>query len=165
MGGMAAATATAQDTAPDGRFVAKLSNRWRRSRDYTLEVFRRRPDEHLHFRPSEDVWTFAQQLTHIADASFLMAGPLRGEEREYVGAPRDLGAAELLPHLETSFEYVLAALEPLRDSEVDDLPDFMGTSVPRWELVYRILDHVAHHRGQAVVYLRLKGIQPPPYPG
>ena len=25
--------------------------------------------------------------------------------------------------------------------------------------------HTAHHRGQAVVYLRLKGITPPDYPG
>jgi uncharacterized damage-inducible protein DinB len=33
------------------------------------------------------------------------------------------------------------------------------------DLCYRLLDHVAHHRGQAIVYLRLKGITPPDYPG
>ena len=123
------------------------------------------PEEHLHFRPTEDVWTFSQQLTHIADGNLLMAAPLRGEEPVFVGAPRDLEVAELLPHLEASFEYVLATLELLQDREMDDLVEFMGNSVPRWELTYRILDHVAHHRGQVLVYLRLKGIQPPTYPG
>lgn len=123
------------------------------------------PEKHLHFRPTEEVWTFAQQITHIADGNLLMAAPLRGDKREFVGAPRDLDAAALAPHLETSFKYVLEAFEALRDDGMDEAVEFMGSSEPRWELTYRILDHVAHHRGQALVYLRLKGIQPPPYPG
>ena len=123
------------------------------------------PAELLHFRPTEDVWTFAQQLTHIANGNFLVAAPLRGEQREPAGAPRDLNGAELLPHLEHSFAYVQVAFERLRDSEMDDVVEFMGTTQPKWELTYRILDHVSHHRGQVLVYLRLKGIEPPPYAG
>ena len=33
------------------------------------------------------------------------------------------------------------------------------------ELFYLTRDHVTHHRGQMVVYLRLKGLEPPQYVG
>ena len=139
--------------------------RWDRSRDYTLAVLLRMPPEHFHFRPTPDVWTFAQQLTHVADANLLMAAPFWDEQREYVGAPRDLERAPLIAHLEDSFAYVGAALGTLWDDQVDDSVEFMGACVPTWELLYRILDHVTHHRGQTVVYLHLKSIDPPAYPG
>ncbi|MFA9454721.1 MAG: DinB family protein [Candidatus Aminicenantaceae bacterium] len=32
-----------------------------------------------------------------------------------------------------------------------------------WKLVLFCVDHITHHRGQTVVYLRLNGIKPPQY--
>ena len=36
-------------------------------------------------------------------------------------------------------------------------------TVSKFELFWGGFTHAAHHRGQAEVYLRLKGITPPPY--
>ena len=32
-----------------------------------------------------------------------------------------------------------------------------------WKVILFCADHISHHRGQAVVYLRLNGIKPPQY--
>ena len=164
--GILAGAACADSPAtPADAFFANILNRWKRSRDYALDVLRRMPEEHLHFQPTGDIWTFSQQLTHIGDGNILMAAPLRGEDRPYVGDPRDLEGAELRPHLESSFRYVEEAFRQAQQADMAATVLFMGTPEPRSELAYRILDHVAHHRGQALIYLRLKGIEPPSYPG
>ena len=164
IGSLATVPCLGQTACASGRFIGKLEVRWDRSRDYTFAVLRRMPPQHFHFRPTPDVWTFAQQLTHIADANLMMAAPFWGEQREYVGAARDLERGPLVAHLEDSFAYVRGAFGSLWDDQVDDSVEFMGACVPKSELLYRILDHVTHHRGQTVVYLRLQGIDPPAYP-
>jgi uncharacterized damage-inducible protein DinB len=45
---------------------------------------------------------------------------------------------------------------------LDRLKTKMGELSRYWAL-HLILDHATHHRGQAVVYLRLNGIKPPEY--
>jgi len=77
-------------------FGQGLKARWSASKQYSLEMLAKMPDEHLHFRPTPDVWTFSQQLTHLADANLLMSAPLRGDKAVYVGDPQQLerGALE-----------------------------------------------------------------------
>ena len=36
-------------------------------------------------------------------------------------------------------------------------------AIAKWKLILFGMDHVTHHRGQMVVYLRLNGIKPPQY--
>jgi uncharacterized damage-inducible protein DinB len=38
--------------------------------------------------------------------------------------------------------------------------DFAGDTIPVWRLFYAMENHIIHHRGQCVVYLRLKGVVP-----
>ena len=149
-------------------FAKGLQARWSASRDYTLAVLDKMPDEHFGFRPMPEEWTFSQQLTHIADGNLLIAAPLRGDKPVYVVAPpRQLAHTELKQHLEHSFGYVAEAFQRLpNDGAVEQRVDFLGgEKMLKRDLCYRLLDHVTHHRGQAIVYLRLKGIMPPEYPG
>src|ERR1700736_4655506 len=149
-------------------FAKGLLSRWSTSRDYTLAMLDKMPDEHLGFRPTPEQWTFSQQLTHIADGSLLIAAPLNGDKPVYTGAPpRQLARAELKKHLEHSYDYVTEAFRRIPNDAAGEQPiEFLGgEKMLKRDLCYRLLDHVAHHRGQAVVYLRLKGITPPEYPG
>jgi uncharacterized damage-inducible protein DinB len=126
------------------------------------------PDEHFGFRPTPEEWTFSRQLAHIADGSLLIAAPRHGDKPVYVGAPpRQLTRTELKKHLEHSYDYVTQAFQHLpNDAAGEQRVDFLGGEpMLKRDLCYRLLDHVAHHRGQAIVYLRLKGITPPDYPG
>ncbi|MDP8981382.1 MAG: DinB family protein [Acidobacteriota bacterium] len=160
--------ANAAATVCPSYFAKGLLARWTSSREYTLAVFDKMPEEQLAFRPTPEQWTFAQQFTHIADGSLLIAAPLHGDKAVYTGAaPRQLARAELRQHLEHSFTYVAEAIQRLPDDAAGEQRiEFLGgEKLLKRELCYRLLDHVAHHRGQAIVYLRLKGITPPEYPG
>jgi uncharacterized damage-inducible protein DinB len=161
-----AGSAVAQKTGCPSYLAAGLKSRWNAKREYTLALLAKMPDEHLGFRPTPDVWTFAQQLTHIADGNLLIAAPLRGDEVVYVGDPRQLDRTALEKHLKDSFDYVAVAFDRLpSDSAAEQKVKFFDDRLSKRELCYRLLDHAAHHGAQALVYMRLKGIVPPPYSG
>nr|NIM13383.1 DinB family protein [Candidatus Aminicenantes bacterium]NIM80034.1 DinB family protein [Candidatus Aminicenantes bacterium]NIO82289.1 DinB family protein [Candidatus Aminicenantes bacterium]NIQ68157.1 DinB family protein [Candidatus Aminicenantes bacterium] len=47
----------------------------------------------------------------------------------------------------------------------EKIPLFGELKLSKSQTFMTIRDHVAHHRGQMVIYLRLKGIKPPQYVG
>jgi uncharacterized damage-inducible protein DinB len=51
------------------------------------------------------------------------------------------------------------------DADAEQMVQFFGERIAKRDLCYRLLDHAAHHRSQALVYLRLKGIVPHDYAG
>ena len=161
-----AGSAAAQKTACPSYFAKGLKRRWQFSKDYTLAMLAKMPDEHLNFRPTPEVWTFSQQLTHIGDGNLLIAAPLAGDKLNYVGDPRQLGRAALEKHLKDSYDYAARAFDRLAsDAAAEETVQFFDERIAKRDLCYRLLDHAAHHRAQALVYLRLKGIVPPPYAG
>jgi hypothetical protein len=86
----AAGSAAAQKAACLSYFARGLKERWKLSKDYSLAMLNKMPDQYLSYRPVPEVWTFSQQLTHLADANILMSAPLRGEKPDYLGEPKRL---------------------------------------------------------------------------
>jgi len=161
-----AGSAAAQKTGCPSYVAAGLKRRWQPSKDYSLAMLAKMPDQYLSFRPTPDIWTFSQQMTHLADGNLLMSAPIHGDKPVYVGAPRDLGRTALEKHLRDSYDYVSVAFDRISsDADCETMVDFLGQKIAKRELCYRLLDHATHHRAQALVYLRLKGIEPPPYAG
>jgi hypothetical protein len=100
-----------------------------------------------------EVWTFSQQLTHLADANILMSAPLRGEKPDYVGDPRQLGRAELEKHLKDSYAAAAVGFDRLKsDADAEQMVQFFDERIAKRDLCYRLLDHATHHRSQALVY-------------
>jgi uncharacterized damage-inducible protein DinB len=61
---------------------------------------------------------------------------------------------------------VASALDGLKsDADAEEMVQFFDDRIAKRDLCYRLLDHATHHRSQALVYLRLKGIVPPEYEG
>jgi len=161
-----AGSAAAQKVACPSYFAAGLKSRWKYSRHYSLAMLAKMPDQHLSFRPVPEVWTFPQQLTHLADGNVLISAPLRGEKPVYVGDPRQLDRRALEKHLNDSYDLVAASLDRLKsDADAEEIVSFFDDKVTKRDLCYRLLDHATHHRSQALVYLRLNGIVPPEYEG
>ena len=166
LGFAAAGSAAAQKAACPNYFAAGLKERWKLSKDYSQAMLAKMPDQYLGFRPVPEVWTFSQQLTHLADANILMSAPLRGEKPVYVGNPRQLGRAELEKHLKDSYDVTGTGFDRLKsDADAEQIVQFLDERIAKRDLCYRLLDHATHHRSQALAYLRLKGIVPPEYAG
>ena len=71
--------------------------------------------------------------------------------------------------LNQSFDYVLQVLPGITDEQLSKARfkvDFEGRPSPEIngrDMIMNMFIHVAHHRAQCEVYLRLKGIEPPAY--
>jgi len=157
-----AAVAGAADTKP---FVLQWRDsflrHWTVERGYTLAVVEAMPAEHYNSKPDPAQRTFGEQLAHLARANtayFSAFGLLPIPEM-----PKETDKDTVRKYVAASFDYVTAVLEKL--GEKDLLRNDMGA--PRFkphtgsDLCLRAYVHTAHHRGQAIVYLRVKGITPP----
>ena len=64
-----------------------------------------------------------------------------------------------------TIELTAKDLAPLTEKDLNHIVDFVAGKMSRRRIMLLLTDHVTHHRGQLVVYLRLKGVEPPAYRG
>lgn len=158
-------TANAQSAAlltPD-----ELIENWRTAKEFTLAVAEKMPEEDYFFKASPEEMTFAVLLMHIAGANvFRFEQLLGGKSTVDATVLRQHPKADVIRYLTASFDYVLQALPKLTAAQLAAMykVDWVGRpQVTGRQLVLGMFTHVAHHRAQAEVYLRIKGIAPPAY--
>ena len=130
-------------------------------------------EEDSGYRPSEDMFTVAQQVAHVAqtvdwffDGAFNQDGfdmDFEAHEKELLEATSLTAAREWFDRAIDNGAKVLAAKT---DEELhQSLPEgpIMG-GLPRVAILGGISDHTAHHRGVLTAYSRMLGKIPPmPY--
>lgn len=131
---------------------AQLEKTLQISRDYTLTVAEAMPEESYGFKPSEVVWSFKELLNHIAyGIQWWEENHVKGKQTEWA-PPLDketkAAVIDYLRHAYYSLEKTINSVE-LTDESVN------------W--FYATLDHITHHRGQAITYLRCQEIASPEY--
>lgn len=170
-----------------------LIRRWVKSKEYTLAVFESMPGDTVEFSPSVEQLSFAQHFMHLSlinnfyfgilvdhrtykdfnaliKADFLLERPdpinlFQPDELQ----KRDANSNKKLvsKYVSDVFDYVISSLENLNDSVLSagiekEKPEFLSGH-SNLDLILRGESHTAHHRAQAVTYLRMKGIRPPTY--
>lgn len=122
------------------------------SREYTLQVAAAMPNEGYDFKPTDAVWNFRELLHHIAYG-------IQWWENNYVKKKETAWEpTPVTPDKETTMRYLEDAYAGLRTT-ISNAKDTEAVA----KGFYTTLDHITHHRGQAVVFLRCKGITPPEY--
>ncbi|MFS4445227.1 DinB family protein [Maribacter sp. 2307UL18-2] len=177
----------------DTPIVDNLIKRWKNSKTYTAKVFEAMPAEHIEYSPTEEQMSFAQHFMHLGytnnsfigvlvddktypdynalkDADFFLERPDpvspffpdRMQKRE-----AEQNKALVSAYLTSTFDYVLSSLENLNDALLtrgeDKVKPWYLEGHTNLDLILRSESHTAHHRAQAITYLRMKGIQPPGY--
>jgi uncharacterized damage-inducible protein DinB len=69
----------------------------------------------------------------------------------------------VVPFLSESFTYCSGIIDNLTAEQLAKSHDSPDGHLPGREVLLAMYIHVAHHRGQAEIYLRDKGIKPPSY--
>ncbi|MDO1450026.1 DinB family protein [Rhodocytophaga aerolata] len=149
-------------------FSASFVPLWERAKNYTIDMAEAMPEEHYSYAPVNEIRTFAQQMVHLAQATnMLCAGFLTGEPCPLEDGKGIQTKAEIIDFLSRSFDYMGTAVDSLAEEELNQkvMIDFLGIELTKKEIVYFIRDHSTHHRSQALIYLRAKGIKPPQYRG
>ncbi len=145
---------------------------WKRACAYTLEAADAMPDSLYDFRPRLESMSFGSQLIHIAENLYFLNSKFILETdfptHRYTQRPADsLSKAEIRAVLVDAFAYVEESLSTLSDSEWQALANGFWAPEPTTKRVIFLLmrDHMTHHRGNLVIYLREQGIKPPQYRG
>lgn len=147
----------------EGALPSQLTDHWKTSKKYVIALAEQMPAEDYSFKPNPDEMSFGQQLAHIAGANTFFFATLTGQ-KDPIPKPTQFDKANVLKLLNTSYDFVIAAVDKLdheRMHQTFDSP--AGGKMTGMELYLLAVDHTAHHRGQCIVYLRMKGIQPASY--
>ncbi len=145
--------------------VAQLSRKWTNAKVYALKMAELMPEEYYDFKPVPEEMSFKQQLLHIADN-------MKWLSSSYLFVPKkdkpDTIAKDkvaVIKILSDAYDMGMKAHQSLTGKQLDEIVPFFAGPMNRRQILILMHDHQAHHLGQLIVYLRLKGIKPPDYVG
>ncbi|MBC7829125.1 MAG: DinB family protein [Chitinophagaceae bacterium] len=122
------------------------------SQNYTLAVAEEMPETSYDFKPAGGGWNFAELMDHIAyGILWWEQNYVKGDETPWEQSLVKNNKQEIIDYLKTAYSSLKNTIEKQKLSD-ESVKGFHAT-----------IDHITHHRGQAVVYLRCKAIDPPAY--
>ncbi len=160
--------ALAQTTVKDA-----LVKHWKTSAEFTLAVADAMPAESYTFRPNPEEMSFGQLMAHIANANLNACANASGIDRPAL-PPKiaawakntqktDVDKETAVRFLTDSFDFCNQAVAAMTPQRMDSVVGPPARNLTGFEWLWSYFTHTAHHRGQAEVYLRVKGIKPPAY--
>ena len=132
-----------------------------------LEVAEKMPEAAYGFKPTPEQSSFAEQLMHIA-AIIDWHGFSKADGQEYAPRTTEFKAAgmskrQIIEVLDREFGRTAKLLAEFNPARLDETTTYGKFTRTRRQMFMLQADHVTHHRGQLLVYLRLKGVVPPVY--
>ncbi len=149
-----AATASPSPAAEYAKHFAALSK-------LSIAVAEAMPTDKYAFRPHPDSMTFGQLMSHIATTNYQFCAGLKDSEPPALPAPTTKDA--IVKFLSDSYEYCSTVIPNLSEEQLTQAHNSPDGRLPGREVLLAMYVHVAHHRGQAEIYLRDNGIKPPQY--
>ena len=119
------------------------------------------PADQYGFRPHTESMNFGELMSHIATTNYQFCAGLKDSNTPPLAPPSDKDG--VIKFLSASFEYCSAVIPKLTEEQLSKTHSSPDGQLPGREIPLAIYIHVAHHRGQAEIYLRDKGIRPPMY--
>lgn len=148
--------------AQQGKSLQEVIKHWKTSKDFTLAVANAMPDGDYGFKPVPAEMSFGEVMAQVAEANGVYVARAAGAQNP-IAKPEKFDKETVTKLLGDSFDFCIKTLEGMKDEDLDKMVGPAGRQSSARELVWAAFTHVAHHRGQAEVYLRLKGITPPAY--
>lgn len=150
-------------------FKDEFATAWKRSEEYTLMIFNQMPEEKLEFRYTPESFSFRTQFVHcIIYTAMQLSGRLNIPNPYEKTTPSfwaKLSKADLEKELQKFYAWVLMVVNATKVEQLLKPEDYAGGSLPIWRFFYAMENHIIHHRGQAICYLRLNEIIPEGYVG
>lgn len=147
-------------------FLSDYKIKWKNAADYTLQFARAMPEDYYGYTPTPVEMTFLEQLKHIGgNMVWLCSSYLDGSKTHIDPSKAGTSKKELIAMLEQSFAYATQTINALTEKDLNEKVDFISGPMTRRRILMLMTDHVTHHRGQLVVYLRMKNVEPPKYIG
>ena len=140
---------------------------WQRSETMTMTNVKQMPSEHFTFKYTPEAMSFAEQWRHCV---IYTCGQIAGRTGltnpyENIKLPVQMSKEHVITELGNMYAWVRQSIMNLTEEQLCSNCEFAGDTIPVWRLFYAMENHIIHHRGQCVVYLRLNGVVPKGYYG
>lgn len=155
--------------AQQDNFVKDYLERLENSRKYLILVAATMPEDKYEFKATPEALSFAENLMHIGFAIDWHSQSLLGgrEPRDYrtdtVFKVGNKSKEEMIAIIDKTFDETIKLINQFDTTHFDDELDYFGLNRTKRQIFLLLADHITHHRGQMLVYMRLKGLVPPRY--
>ena len=166
--GMAAGTMLPLSTSGES-WLPAFGRRWETAVEYSLKIFDAMPESDLLFQPIAEQKPFGLHFSHVGYWNAFYAGSIAGNSPP--AEPENPDRQTIRDYfVQTSADFS-KLINDLSEAELfikaEKGSELWGQHADYWK-VHTVMDfllraymHTTHHRAQAIVYLRLKGIEPP----
>jgi uncharacterized damage-inducible protein DinB len=158
---LACSSVCAQFTQPE--MVAE----WQRAKTYTKAYLDAMPEDGYGFKPTPEIRSYAEQMLHLAGdnygfASFASGKPDPNGDKSLEKTIPPTKAATTKAVMD-SYDFMINSLQTMTPDQMNEkVKRRNGQEISRANLFGKGFEHQTHHRGQTTIYLRLKGVTPPP---
>ena len=150
-------------------FIKDYLERLENSRKYLILVAETMPEDKYDFRASPESLTFAENLMHIGFAidwhsqSLLGGRESRDWKTDTIFKVANNSKEEMIATINKTFDETIKLIKEFDVTQFDDQLDYFGLNRTKRQIFLLLADHITHHRGQMLVYMRLNGLVPPRY--
>lgn len=155
--------------ANDDTFIKEYLERLENSKKYLILVAETMPEDKFDFRATPESMSFAENLMHIAWAMDWHSQSLMGgrEARDW-NTDTELKVdnktkEEMIDKIDETFDKTIKFISEFDINRLDERLDYFGSDRTKRQILMLLSDHITHHRGQMLVYMRLNGLKPPRY--
>jgi uncharacterized damage-inducible protein DinB len=139
---------------------AEMDSHWDQVRAGLLATIAEFSEEELDYTPFEDSWSAGQIMLHIADTEEnWLHGVVRGDFEPWISYPLSEYPAKdaIYKLLDSIRERTIAFLDELTTDDLETTYKINGEEVTlRW-IIWHVLEHEIHHRGELSLILGLLG--------
>lgn len=155
--------------AQQNNFIKDYVERLQNSRNYLILVAQNMPEDKYNYKASPESLTFAENLLHIGYAldwhshSLLGGRESRVWNTDTVFKVGTKSKKEMITLITNTFDGAIELIEHFDTTQFDDELDYFGLNRTKRQIFFLLADHITHHRGQMLVYMRLNNLVPPRY--
>ncbi|GMN06451.1 hypothetical protein MTsPCn5_18400 [Croceitalea sp. MTPC5] len=149
-------------TAQQSTFKKEFLKKWKNSLEYTIDVAKKMPEKDYSYKPVSDIRTFGEQLVHIGEGMAYIGNS--AFDFETVPQPANTNDKdEVISYLKKQYDVLSDAVTAKDASYFEETTSFWAGRMSRRKIMNIVFNHCTHHRAQAIVLLRMKGIKAPSY--
>lgn len=153
--------------AQENDFIKEYLERLENSRTYLILVAETMPEDKYEFKVTPESMSFAENLMHIGWAMDWHSQSLMGgrDARDW-NTDTELKVdkkKEMIATIDKTFDKTIEFIEKFDIIKFEERLNYFGSDRTKRQVLLLLADHITHHRGQMLVYLRLNGLVPPRY--
>ena len=155
--------------AQQNNFIKEYLERLEKSKEYLILVAETMPEDKYNFKATPESMSFSENLMHIGWAMDWHSESLMGgrEARDWntdIELKVDKKSKkEMIATIEKTFNKTIEFISNFDINRLEERLDYFGADRTKRQVLLLLADHITHHRGQMLVYMRLNGLKPPRY--